>query len=478
LYEMVTGQRPYLGDTPYTVILKQATEPIRPPRTIKPDLLPAVEALLLKALSKDRQDRFQTATEFRGALQQIARAISGTRAFTGEPAAAHQSTAQQARTLAGRARSPWRLLTVAVGGAALVAAVSLGRWWPADLDAPAGETASAPTANVGAAQAFPSPVSGASTAPAASAGEATSKQTPLGRVQFDPSARAGDVLLDVDLIGAPSAGYHYALWLVGEGVPPRNLGSLPVERNRIHFVAQGEQNLLVQLVQAREVLITLEANGSSGAAPGQTVLAGAIAQELRVYTQQLLLNDALNQRGLLPGLEEQAELALEHAGFLRQAVAADNLAEARRHAEHVVNILDGAGGEHFGDLNGDGEAQNPGDGVGIRRYLAEARTRTRDAQASLAPDSTSRRYLLLAESAYTSNAVLVAASVEHAQKVLAADSSAEAQPFAADLAVQLVTLLQGGDNDRNRVIDPFAGEGGIAVSFDYVRLLSEIQLFP
>ena len=35
------------------------------------------------------------------------------------------------------------------------------------------------------------------------------------------------------------------------------------------------------------------------------------------------------------------------------------LRELRRHAEHVVNLVEGASGEHFGDLDGDGVSQNP-----------------------------------------------------------------------------------------------------------------------
>ena len=40
--------------------------------------------------------------------------------------------------------------------------------------------------------------------------------------------------------------------------------------------------------------------------------------------------------------------------------------------EHVVNILDGETGQFFGDLNLDGQMQNPGDGVGVRVYLEQS----------------------------------------------------------------------------------------------------------
>ena len=43
----------------------------------------------------------------------------------------------------------------------------------------------------------------------------------------------------------------------------------------------------------------------------------------------------------------------------------------RGHLEHVVNILEGAGGPHFGDHDGNHTAENPGDGFGVMGYSAQ-----------------------------------------------------------------------------------------------------------
>jgi eukaryotic-like serine/threonine-protein kinase len=58
LYEMVTGRKPYIADTPVSLLLKQATEPVPPPHQFVADLPEATESLLVKSLARDPRDRF------------------------------------------------------------------------------------------------------------------------------------------------------------------------------------------------------------------------------------------------------------------------------------------------------------------------------------------------------------------------------------------------------------------------------------
>ena len=60
---------------------------------------------------------------------------------------------------------------------------------------------------------------------------------------------------------------------------------------------------------------------------------------------------------------------LIHTAELSEAVGRDNLETVRRHAEHLVNLIEGESGEHYGDLDGDGILEDPGDGVGLLNYL-------------------------------------------------------------------------------------------------------------
>lgn len=84
LYEMVTGRVPFTADTPLAVILKQISDPLPPPTTIKPDLPASVERVILKALAKNPGDRFSTTAEFiaawKNALKDTDRTIRETEA--------------------------------------------------------------------------------------------------------------------------------------------------------------------------------------------------------------------------------------------------------------------------------------------------------------------------------------------------------------------------------------------------------------
>ena len=62
LYELVTGLRPFVGDTPFATLKKHCTEPPRPPSQVK-NTPPAIEAIILKLLRKNPADRYPGAEE-------------------------------------------------------------------------------------------------------------------------------------------------------------------------------------------------------------------------------------------------------------------------------------------------------------------------------------------------------------------------------------------------------------------------------
>jgi len=76
LYEMVTGQVPYQAETPIAIVLKHITAPLPLPRQIVPDLPEEVERVILKALAKNPDDRFQTVREMVEALDLAVRAAT------------------------------------------------------------------------------------------------------------------------------------------------------------------------------------------------------------------------------------------------------------------------------------------------------------------------------------------------------------------------------------------------------------------
>jgi eukaryotic-like serine/threonine-protein kinase len=73
LYELLAGSRPFDGDNLYQVIYKISHEEPVPISTHIPDISPEIEAILKKALSKDRQNRYASAREFADMLLPIIR---------------------------------------------------------------------------------------------------------------------------------------------------------------------------------------------------------------------------------------------------------------------------------------------------------------------------------------------------------------------------------------------------------------------
>ncbi len=62
LYEMVTGDVPYDADTPFAVIMKHINEPLPLPSKVNPEVTEGIENIVLKAMAKHPDDRYQTAS--------------------------------------------------------------------------------------------------------------------------------------------------------------------------------------------------------------------------------------------------------------------------------------------------------------------------------------------------------------------------------------------------------------------------------
>jgi serine/threonine-protein kinase len=68
LYEMVTGQTPYEGESPYAVMNARLTGDPIAPRKINTRITPAVEEIILHAMERDPANRFQNAAEMKAEL--------------------------------------------------------------------------------------------------------------------------------------------------------------------------------------------------------------------------------------------------------------------------------------------------------------------------------------------------------------------------------------------------------------------------
>ncbi|MGC4810248.1 Stk1 family PASTA domain-containing Ser/Thr kinase [Micromonospora sp. DT228] len=148
LFELVCGHPPFVGDSPVSVAYQHVRETPPTPSDINPDVTPAVDAIVLKALSKNPLNRYQSAGEMRADLlraaagrpvlatpvlreaETVAMAPAGGRGGYPAPAAGSQ-TGQMARVGDPRQRkaSSWLIATFsAVGVLAVVALVAALLW--------------------------------------------------------------------------------------------------------------------------------------------------------------------------------------------------------------------------------------------------------------------------------------------------------------------------------------------------------------
>ncbi|HYC93680.1 MAG TPA: serine/threonine-protein kinase [Thermoanaerobaculia bacterium] len=101
LYEMLTGVPPFVADTPHAYLMKHASE--RPKSIVEtnPSVLaaPELEALIFRALEKDRNKRYASAREFAQAIERIAAGLPDTPGAPPPVPAAAELTNQEPPTV-------------------------------------------------------------------------------------------------------------------------------------------------------------------------------------------------------------------------------------------------------------------------------------------------------------------------------------------------------------------------------------------
>lgn len=113
LYEMVTGRPPFAGDTPLAIAYKHVQDQPPSPSTLMPTLPPGLEAIIMKLLQKNPDDRYASAEDLRMDLGRF---------LAGEQTVAERDAALAAAALGGAAAMATTMQPATTVGAAVPAA--------------------------------------------------------------------------------------------------------------------------------------------------------------------------------------------------------------------------------------------------------------------------------------------------------------------------------------------------------------------
>jgi serine/threonine-protein kinase len=125
LYEMLGGRPPFTGDTPLSIAYRHVREDPQPPSTVNADVPAALDAVVMKALAKNPDNRYQSAGEMREDLERFlsGQRVHATPLMAPEPTRTQVMSEPQTAAYAPPPKSkkwPWvLLLLLLLTGAAL-----------------------------------------------------------------------------------------------------------------------------------------------------------------------------------------------------------------------------------------------------------------------------------------------------------------------------------------------------------------------
>ncbi|HLZ20704.1 MAG TPA: DUF420 domain-containing protein [Ktedonobacterales bacterium] len=180
------------------------------------------------------------------------------------------------------------------------------------------------------------------------------------------------------------------------------------------------------------------------------------------------------RQGYAVGLHDQADELLRHAKLLSASQTSGDSAGVRRHAEHIFNLIVGSRDPQFGDLDGDGNSQNAGDGFGLLPngdqpgYISATGDAAHAAES--AADATPEIRLHAQHVQICANNIRQWAAEARG---LAYGLSQVPDAVAAQRLLELaIAISVGVDVDGDGVISPIPGEGGGLVAYVHAQYMA------
>jgi plastocyanin len=304
----------------------------------------------------------------------------------------------------------------------------------------------------------------------------------------DDTGRSDGVLLSVDDLPTISSDSVYGAWLTGAD-GSLFLGTLdapsPVSGGNtrtLTFAAEDHTNLPADfdgVIVARAPKASFDSTS-----PGDAVVSGKLPPQALVHMRDVLVasDETPEQVGFAIGLRQESDKVLIHAQFLQDAVDESNLANVLFHAEHLVNMIEGNQGEHYGDLNGNGKIENPGDGFGLLENGDQAGyvKATQDAalQAAAAPDATDavRLHASHVQICGDNTRIRLTQIRDLALEVSKVRRGADARQNVQKILALSHQMIDGVDLNGDEQISPIPGEGGVLTMYQHAQLMAGIEL--
>ena len=283
-------------------------------------------------------------------------------------------------------------------------------------------------------------------------------QSPPGTATISDDQALSDSITYMMSVPPPSEGTDYVSWLVSDdgsvklntGVMERlSDGSIEHVFDRDNARYTGEN-----LIQGYDkVAITEEAAGTDPDEPAGPV----------VFSRQLSMDAVPHIRAIVGDgspadtIRTQLAAALQMA---RTAQSVSSLDDAKDNLEGVVNAIEGASGANYGDIDGNGSVNDPGDGVGI---LAHAEAVIDSAVAA-------------AGAGAGSNAGKVEASARQAHE--AAGMARDEAMIAINSATQVLARLAAGGaaGFLDGALNGTPSSGGANQAYAYAQMMATYNL--
>lgn len=301
----------------------------------------------------------------------------------------------------------------------------------------------------------------------------------------DNFARGDQLFVNLQNLPPLEPGKVYAGWLLGyEGVLSLPVGQIPVDADgkaQLTFDAPGRENLLTNY---DGFLLSIEPEEIPEIPRGQVVAWGQVSLNSMEHIRHLLVSypETPGEVGLAVGLREQTGEVLRHTQYARDAARAEDLEGVKRHAEHVVLLIEGPNGPNYRDLDGDGQILDPGDSFGLLDaegqlgYVRGVAEKARQAgEARFATELTKIHSQHVQDAAENTKDWLTRVR-DIALTIFADDDLTSAGGKVQEMVALAERALNGFDANNNETIEPILGEAGAKIAYQHSQFLAEMPL--